>query len=58
MGMYQATLNSTAIRFKRPQAWLSLMASWEKYTIGLTWVMVAAEDGVRTAIKELSGNIM
>ena len=58
MGVYQATVNSNAIRFNRPHAWLSLMAVWERHTIGLTWVMVATEDGVRKAFKELSGNIM
>jgi hypothetical protein len=58
MGVYQATVNRDTIIFKRPHAWLSLMAAWEKYTIGLTWVRVAIEDGVRKAFKELSGNIM
>jgi hypothetical protein len=57
MGVYQATVNSSTIRFEEPHVWLSLKAVWEKYSIGLTWVRVTAEDGVRIAFKELSGNI-
>jgi hypothetical protein len=56
MGVYQATVNNDIMRFKRPHAWLTLKAAWEKYSIGLTWMRLAAEDGVRIAFKELSGN--
>jgi hypothetical protein len=58
MGVYQATVNNNIIRFKRPHAWLSLKDAWEKYSIGLTWVRATAENGIRTAFKELSGNII
>jgi hypothetical protein len=55
MGVYQATLNGNIIRFKRPRAFSNLLAAWEKYTISLLWVRAAAEDGVRAALKDLTG---
>jgi hypothetical protein len=58
MGVYQASVSNNIIGFKRPHAWLSLKAVWEKYCTGLTWVRTTADDGIRTAFKELSGNIM
>jgi hypothetical protein len=56
MGVYQATLNGSGIRFKRPRALASIMAAWERYTVSLTWVRQASEEGLRTALKDLSGN--
>jgi hypothetical protein len=56
MGVYQATVNRSTIDFRRPHAWSSLKAAWDKYTISLTWMRVAAEDGLKIAFRELSGN--
>lgn len=56
MGVYQSAVNGNTLGLKRPHAWLSLKAAWEKKTLGHTWIKTAAEDGVKIAFKDLNGN--